>query len=434
MRDLAMLLALLGMAGVAFRLPWVGVLALAFVGYMHPQGFGSGWGPQFPAYQLMFILVVLGTLVWTVRTRPELTIPWSWQILLLVLLAVWFLVTTLDARVSLLAWPKFFEVLKLLPPLLLTLVLIDTRRKLYALVVAMALAISIVAFKGGYWAFMTGFQDRVYGPPGSQYHGNNEFAVAMAMTIPLLVLWLRETGSPRLRIVIIVLVALSYAAVLSSWSRGGILALASMTVMLLLHSRRRLVGIAAVVGLLVLVPLLFSQKWLDRMATLADWQEEATALSRLRVWRTGMEYVGQEPFTGGGFEGWRVITYFRGGKIDWHSGYVEMAVEHGLVGLGLWATLYLGTVVSLARLSIWARRARQPWVASYAAMIQASLVAYAAGAVTLGIAYWALPLHLVALSVVLKRLAAARGYPGIRELPLPTGALAFGRRPSAVRG
>ncbi len=69
---------------------------------------------------------------------------------------------------------------------------LSIRGKIVHLIVAVALGIAMVALKGGYWAVMTGFQDRVYGPPGSQIGGNNEFAVALAMAIPLLVFWLRQ--------------------------------------------------------------------------------------------------------------------------------------------------------------------------------------------------------------------------------------------------
>lgn len=410
MRDLALLIMLLGLIGLVWRMPWSGVLALAFVGYMHPQGYGSVWLPELPVFLLLFIAVFLATLIWVIRTRPELSMPWNWQLILMALLWAWFLVSTQDARIPLLAWPKFFDVLKLLPPLALTLLLIDDKKKLVLLLVAIALAISLVALKGGYWALMTGFHDRVYGPPGSQYGGNNEFAVAMAMAIPLLILWLRETKDRFVRALIMALVALSYAAALSSWSRGGVLALAAMSLVVLWHSKKRLLAVVSVSALAVGVSLLLSEKWFDRMTTILNWQEDGSAMSRIRVWQTGIEYLTNEPLTGGGFEGWRVLTFFQGGKIDWHSAYVEVALEHGLVGLGLWCALLFATIVSLMHFVLWARKVGQGWMADYATMLQASLVAYAVGATTLGIAYWALPFHLVVVSIILKRLAADYGY------------------------
>ena len=67
------------------------------------------------------------------------------------------------------------------------------------LIATIAASFALVTIKGGYWAVMTGFADRVYGPPNSQYYDNNLFAIAVIMNIPLLVLWLRETRTKPMR-------------------------------------------------------------------------------------------------------------------------------------------------------------------------------------------------------------------------------------------
>ncbi len=98
----------------------------------------------------------------------------------------------------------------------------------------------------------------------------------------------------------------------------------------------------------------------------------------------------------------------------------------------LWAVLLFGTIASLVHLASWARRGGPGWIVDYATMIQASLVAYAIGATTLGIAYWELPLHLVVISVVLKRLALSHGYQGIRGLQARVSAFRLPARPSST--
>ena len=43
--------------------------------------------------------------------------------------------------------------------------LINTREKLYYLIITIAGSFGLIAVKGGIWAIMTGFSNRVYGPP-----------------------------------------------------------------------------------------------------------------------------------------------------------------------------------------------------------------------------------------------------------------------------
>lgn len=79
-----------------------------------------------------------------------------------------------------------------------------------------------------------------------------------------------------------------------------------------------------------------------------------------------------------------------------------MAVEHGLVGLGLWGFLLIATLFQLSRLIALGRCVAAPWISDQAAALRASLVAYLVGAAFLSIAYWELLYLLVAAALVLQ--------------------------------
>ncbi|HNQ04966.1 MAG TPA: putative O-glycosylation ligase, exosortase A system-associated [Thiobacillaceae bacterium] len=413
MRDIALLCLLLGLGWLSLSRPWLGVLGLAVVGTLHPQGYAEGFMRHAPVFAVLFAVVVFSALFHTWRAGTWLRPPWqrllTWQTIGLVLLWAWFALTSHYALLPWEAWDKYWLVGKILPPLLLTLWLIDSREKLLYLVVTLALCILLPAIKGGYWAVAAGFQDRVYGPPGSPYYDNNAFAVAVAMAIPLLALWWHQTRDRGIRLAILAGMALCYGAVVSSWSRGGMLALAAVTLFLLWYGKRRFLVLP---GLALLAALLFAQlpeAWFGRMQTLMAYQADASAQDRLAVWRIGFDFARQHPWTGGGFNAWPVLTLERGGSLDWHSAYVEVLAEHGFVGLGLWGGLLLGTLVGLGRLARRSRHAHASWVRPYAGMLQASLAAYATGAITLGIAYWELPYHLIVLAALTGEMAARHG-------------------------
>jgi len=405
MRDITLLIMLLILAWMAWRQPWVGVLGLVFVGVMHPQGYATDFMRSFPAYFALLIVVALsaGWQLFRGRAWPQLF--WDWRLAGLALLWGQFVLTTALGINPWAGWPRLMEVTKILPLILLVLLLIDSRMKLTWLLMTVGLSLAAVILKGGYWAFITGFHDRVYGPPGSQYTGNNEFAVATAMAIPLLALWYRETESTALRWIVAILIALGFASALSSWSRGGLLSISVVALLLVWHSRRKWLAIPLLLGVAGLAVVGLSDEWIARMQTLAAPELEASAATRLELWRLGWEYALQHPWFGGGFGGWIYLTLPVGASRAWHSAYIEIVAEHGFPGLVLWGSLVFGSVVSLSVLIARNRRWQLPGLSDQAAMLRASLAAYMVGATFLSIAYWELLYLLLASAILVSRFA-----------------------------
>ncbi|MEE4661863.1 MAG: putative O-glycosylation ligase, exosortase A system-associated, partial [Halieaceae bacterium] len=400
MRDIGLLVSLLSLASLALWRPWLGVLALAFFGFTQPHSYADGFMRDFPVYWSLLGATLVGALFTRERSLP----PRDWRVAALLLFWLGMLLSTYHALFPNYAWPRFEQVSAVLASTVLILVLIDTRQKLFLLLATIALAFALVTIKGGYWAVIYGFGDRVYGPPGSQYHDNNAFAVAAVMTIPLLLLWLRQSGNAWLQGLLGVIIALSVLAALSSWSRGGLLALGTMGLLLLLASTRRmalgLVPLAVVA--LVAVFCFFPEQWLERMQSIASYETDGSAQGRLEVWQRGLGFIERFPFFGTGFESWTYGERFQ----DWHSAYIEVAVEQGLVGFTLWLSLILGSLAGLTKLA-W-RFGNAPetaWIRDYSVTLRASIGAYCVGSAFLGIAYWDLLFHLIAAAILLQALA-----------------------------
>jgi len=408
MRDMALLALLIGLCWLALLRPWIGVIGLALLGAMHPQSYGGELVSHFPMFKVLFLAICLGVIADYWRTRQWPRLFGDWSLVVLGLLFADFVVTTQFALLPDTARGKLFEVSLLVPPFLLTLWLIDTREKLHCLIVATATGIALVALKGGYWSVMTGFADRVYGPPGSQIGGNNEFAVALAMIIPLLVLWWRQSSDRVLRWVIAAAVTLCYIAALTSWSRGGLVTLAVMSVLLVWHSKHKLWSSTLLVSGIVLALSNMPGLWLERMETIPAYQQDGSFQGRQEAWDQGLRYVKTAPWTGSGFGGWRAINAkFHGSadpsSRDWHSAYVAVLVEQGIPGFLLWFTLLAGTVIKLSLMIGRGIRSGDAWAVDYGVMLRASLVAYAIGGITLGIAYWELLFQILVYAVIALR-------------------------------
>mgnify|MGYP006280407767 CR=1 FL=1 len=397
MRDLAVFLFLIGCIFAAFWRPWLGVLALAVFSYMNPHAYAWTFMRSFPAYQVLFIAAAFAFLT----AREKQALPRDWRVLFFFALWAYFLITTVNAKVPDPAWQKLLTVSKIYLPFVFTMWLIDTPKKMHYLIATIGGSLGIVAAKGGLFALATGFSYRTYGPTGTQFGGNNEFAIATLMAIPLLVLWARETPYKWLRQTVYAVIPLCFASALASHSRGAAIAAFVLLLLLLWHGKRKILILPVLAAGLVVGGQMLPEKWYERMHTIENYQESASAMSRIRAWKDGVDYALEHPVLGAGFEGWRYVTYR-----DWHSSYVEMLAEHGFIAFALWLSIVVGTVFSLTRLLKYSRtEPNMAWVENYAAMLRASLLVYMVGTLFLGLSYWDILYHIVFISVLLKQFA-----------------------------
>lgn len=413
LRDLSLILILLLLIRLTLYRPWLGVLALAFLAYMHPQSFVDPPVADLPIFLIMTLTVMLAAILSPQSQVP----PWDWRLPVFGLLWLLFLISTVNSVMPWYAWPRFFELSKIFLPLALTWWLIDTREKLFCLLAIISVSVLMVSFKGGYWAIMNGFSDRVYGPSGSQYYDNNHFAILMVMNLPLLAIWLREVSYRPLKILIMGGVGVSIAAILSSWSRGAILMLVPTVLLMILGAKHKLPMLLLLFAALLFGAAQVPDKWYQRMDTIENYEQDKSAIDRLQSWQVGLNYIARRPVLGGGFWARFAIldTDYNGvmgdsadlrSNLGWHSAYITMATEHGLPALFLWLLLLVGSIVSLARMAWAYRRAgTMGWVADYSMMLMASLIAYAIGSAFLALPYLDIWFHLVIVSVVLKSIS-----------------------------
>ncbi len=397
MRDLAVLALLISCIGFALKRAWWGVLALAIFSYLNPHAYAWGFVRSLPAFQVLFFVVVFSTLT----TKDRQPIPNDWRVYLFTLLWIYFFITTTQAYLDAVAWERYWFVTKIYIPFFFTLVLINTREKLYYLIITIAASFGIVGVKGGVFAVIHGFSSRVYGPPATQFEENNAFAIAILMAVPLLVLWFKETTDKWIKRGLLIAIPLCFASALSSWSRGALLAMGVLLIVLLWHSKRRFLILPVILLGGILAAQYLPDEWFDRMSTLQTYEQDTSAMNRIEAWTDGWNHTLKHPFVGAGFEGWRSVT-----RRDWHNSFVEMFSEHGFIAFGIWLSLILGTLYTLTWLPRQTKTvANMEWVANYSYMIRASILVYMAGTMFLGLSYWDILYHLIFITVLLKNLA-----------------------------
>jgi O-antigen ligase len=157
----------------------------------------------------------------------------------------------------------------------------------------------------------------------------------------------------------------------------------------------------------VLFVSLAPESVLERLSTIGDTQESSAA-ARLRSWAVAMKMVGDNPLLGVGLRNFqpRYLEY-AGIPIDEearvktyvaHNSYLQIWAENGSLAFGCFL-LMLGSVFVVCRKVYRLGRSRpdMAWAANYARMMEATTVAYMAGAMFLNRGHFDLLYHWLAL-------------------------------------
>ena len=352
------------------------------------------------------------TILSFLASKEKKEMPWTREIIVLLILTGWMLFTTFFAFYPDLAWFQWNKVWKIMLMVLLTALIIKERHQLHWLIWVIALSFGFYGVKGGFFTIINGGVYRVQGPTGTFIGGNNEMALALVMTIPLIrYLHLQETRK-WVKTGLATAMVLTGVAAIGSQSRGGMLAMVAMGLFLWLKSRNKIVtGFYMLIAVAIMAAVM-PQAWYDRMNTIKTYQEDQSAQGRINSWHTAFN-VAKDHVVGGGFEMFQRPTFLQYAPhpdivFDAHSIYFQVMGEHGFIGLGLF--LLLGWLAWIRGQQIIKRCKHDPdkkWAADLAAMTQVSLIGYAVGGAFLGLAYFDLPYHIVVIMLLTAKFSGA---------------------------
>lgn len=403
MRDLFVTSVIFCSLPFILRWPYIGVLVWSWLAFMNPHRLTWGF-----AYDMQFALIVaLTTLTGMLFSKEQKKIPWTPETILLLVFVAWMTLTTFFATYPTLAWLQLEKVVKIQLMVYVTLMLMQTKERLQLLVWVVTLSLAFYGVKGGIFTISNGGVYQVRGPGNSFISGNNEIALALVMTIPLLRYLSLHAPNLLLRRAMAVSMVLTALAAMGSHSRGALIGIVAMSLFLWLKSRNKFfTGLMGAIAVWLIVSVM-PQQWFDRMQTIQTYEESNSALGRINAWYMAFNLAVDQPL-GGGFETFRREVFAIYAPEPWrvhdsHSIYFEVLGEHGFVGLAL----FLGLGLMTWRTASWIiRRARKDpenqWAADLAAMVQVSLVGYGGAGAFLGLAYFDLYYTLIAIVVLCK--------------------------------
>jgi O-antigen ligase len=262
----------------------------------------------------------------------------------------------------------------------------------------------------------------------------NDFALVMATCLPFCIWCLRDRQ--RLwRVVGGSGVLVGLAALVKTGSRGGFLAVAVQSIVLLVVAREALPRWIrlAIVPMLVASVAFSPGRYRERLQTLTSLSSDynTTELGgRQAIWRRGLSYFVDRPLTGVGVGQFRVAEgrwgdeqgYVRGWK--WsapHSMYIESAAELGIVGIwSLLAILWSMLRVSRGNTGVHPPGSMpDPRQSAAGVTIFLATITFAVGAAFLTAAFS--PVFMMLISYAISYQAIRTGSPGPRSAPVIRG-------------
>ena len=404
MRDYVLFAAFFGMLPLIFKRPVIGLLAYAWFSLMNPHRLTYGAAYDFPFAAILAAVTVISVLVSTEEKR----LPANSVTLTLILFFLWMTCTSLSALEPQLVWEGWEAVMKTFLMILMTIVVIRSEKDIKALALVLALALGFYGAKGGVFTILSGGVNRVHGPTGTNIADNNDLALALLISIPMIWYMRTHVSTRLLQITLTCTLLLTIFAVIGTYSRGALLAGAVMLLFLWVKSSHKMqVGILALMALpiaLVFMP----EKWVERMATISEYDSDASALGRLNAWEFSIN-LAIDRFMGGGFNVFtpNMFHIYAPNPLDFHvahSIYFRVLGEHGFVGLGLFVLLIImvwRTANKIIRLC--KNNLELKWASDLARMAQVSIIGYAVGGAFLSLSYFDFFYYIIALICLLEK-------------------------------
>jgi probable O-glycosylation ligase (exosortase A-associated) len=330
----------------ALRYPLIGLQVYVGLAVLRPQSIFGFAGDLTGLSLLVGIAVLIG---WVFRGFGR----WSFGralpvVLLLVAFSVWFLVSATQALDPERAFDSAWELSKVLVPFIVGITLMSGEKDWRPMLWTIVLAQGYVSLEQNINYVFKGYNTASMGFGGMD---NNCFGASLVTVIGPAVALMISSKTWFGKILAGAAAAFILHTIFLTFSRGAMVGLIAVGVaaLVMMPKRPKYLGGLLIMGLIAL--RFIGPELAERYAsTFAETEErDASAESRLDLWRDCLVVIGDYPVFGVGPANWRVISSNYGwseGKSA-HSVWMETAAENGIPGALLLLLFFTSAIVRL---------------------------------------------------------------------------------------
>jgi probable O-glycosylation ligase (exosortase A-associated) len=432
MRDLLFAVFFAVWLPLILRFPHIGAMLWAWLSFVSPDDYLYGFMTTLPLSKIVAVLTLVSLVLQRDGRKPYMDGVMMMMLGLLVIGLV-------SASISLTPMPFNWDIcIKLAKIVVLSFVLtsvVTTRRRLQAVVAAIALGLAFNGVDEGLKVLLSGGGHHVVGV--ATMGDNNAFAVGMLMCVPMLLFLYQTTANAPMRWGFLLAMALCTVAVVGTYSRGGFIGLVTMAIGLIALNRNKLRNSLAVAGGGLLILLLAPASWFARIHSLGDAGQDGSFMDRVTAWKISTLVALERPLTGGGFhaiQDTRVwLHYVPGlGLLDFietppprdsamaaHSIYFEVLGDLGFAGLFFFVSMLVLGILACSKINKLSRgHADLAWMSTRAGMLRLSIIVYMVGGAALSFGYFeGIYVILATVSVTLRMLRVELAHRQATEVP-----------------
>jgi O-antigen ligase len=327
----------------AFPYPLIGLQVYVGLAILRPQ-FIFGFAGDLS--NLSFVVGVAVLIGWALKGFGNWRFGRAWPVVVSFLLfAVWFLLSASQALDTAVAFDSAKELSKLVLPFVVGVTLMDGEKDWRPLLWTIVLTQGYVGFEQNLNYLVKGYNTAADGFGGMD---NNCFGVSLVTVLGPAVTLMMSSKTWSARGLAAIATALMLHTTLLTYSRGAMLGLiaVALTAFVMMPKRPKYIGalvLTALISLRFIGPQL-AERYSSAFAS-ADTRDSSSE-SRLDLWKSCLQVIGEYPVFGVGPANWRIIATRYGwpeGKSA-HSVWMETGAEVGIPG-AVFLMLFFGTAV-----------------------------------------------------------------------------------------
>jgi len=320
--------------------PFAGLLIYLWFAHAHVDSFvfdefryisGSGF--------LLAMATIAGYIFFEMRySHPRLR-----GMKLLLAFWAWLLISSLFASDRELALSKLWQYSSIFVMAFLVAALANSEGRIRKVFFALSVSLAMIGTKSALlYLFVAGHQVQA---PGGMVSEENEYALALDLTIPILY-WLARTEHRLwLRCLLYLMSVGCGITAIATGSRSGFLGLCVTLILIAVYADRKIVGISGLVLAAALILTLASGRILERYKTILQTEEfDQSVKGRLEAWETAVSVMKSHPFFGVGLRNFEseFAQYSNYHPLAAHNALLSLAAETGLPGVALFALVIWG--------------------------------------------------------------------------------------------